>query len=102
MLCPMLCPMHGGTQVFDQLDDDGNDVIDREEWNQKVSGSRRSKNKAFDALDADGNGVIDRSEWKKGVKASGGTVKVGKKLCTLYTHRDIKGKDRWRHSSWTP
>jgi len=93
-------------EVFDQLDDDGNEVIDREEWNEKLSGSRRAKNAAFDALDADGNGVIDRSEWRKGVKASGGTVKGGKKLCTLHAASDKVptggAKGRWKHTSWTP
>ena len=88
--------------VFDQLDDDGNEVIDREEWNEKLSGSRRAKNAAFDALDADGNGVIDRSEWRKGVKASGGTVKRGEKLCTLHAASDKVPKGRWKHTSWTP
>ena len=59
-------------EIFDELDGDGNEVIDRKEWMKKTSGTRKDKAKVFDELDADGNGVIDRDEWRKGTTATTG------------------------------
>ena len=56
--------------IFDELDGDGNEVIDRKEFMKKTSGTRRDKAKVFNELDADGNGVIDRDEWRQGTTAS--------------------------------